>query len=97
VAFGQQVSTPIGLTNAERLTVWCPVVTSCALRLLGSFDPRSANFVPVHDPISASGRTTLSVGPGSLVLMLGAIAFPFVKLDVSVAQAAPRSFAIVTA
>jgi hypothetical protein len=90
------VSDAFGLTNADRLSIWCPALTSCALRLLGSHDTTSANFVPVHDATSAAARTTFSVGAGSKMLHLGDVAFAYVKLDLSAAQAAARTFTIIS-
>jgi hypothetical protein len=90
------VSGPFGMGNAGRLTIWCPELTSAALRLLVSHDTTSANFVPVHDASSAALRTTFSVGAGSKAVMIGDVAFAYAKIDLSVAQAAVRTFKVLS-
>jgi hypothetical protein len=96
VAQSAQVSGTFGLGNTGRLSVWCPVVTSCALRLLASHDTTSANFVPVHDSTSAAARTTFYIAAGSRMVQVGDVTFAYAKLDLDAPQAAARTFNIIT-
>jgi hypothetical protein len=94
---GDTVSTAFGLGNADRVAIWCPVVTACGIRLLGSFNQTSANFVPVaYDTTSAGARLSIDLGTGSKMVIVGNVGTAFAKLDLTAAQTAPRSFAVMS-
>lgn len=77
-----------------------PVVTSGDLLLRGSFDTTSANFVPALNPLAVtSAAWRAGVGPGSAacVLPLELVqGLAYAKLEMSVAQGAPRVFIVAT-
>lgn len=77
--------------------LWVPVVTSAVLYVLGSFDTTSANFVRLQKP-DGSADWTLAAGTGSKAVTLQDFGFtwPYLRLESSVAQAAVRSFAVVS-
>lgn len=90
------LSTQIQIPNTEKATLWCPTVTSCQVLLQGSFDTTSTNFVRAQNA-AGSGQWTFSVGVGSNCISLkDAGHFPYARLETTVAQAAVRSFAIIT-
>lgn len=90
------VSDQIQIPNTEKAVLWCPTVTSCQVLLQGSFDTTSANFVRVQNA-AGSGQWTFSAGVGSNCISLkDAGHFPYARLEATIAQAAVRSFAIIT-
>lgn len=90
------LSTQILIPNTERAVLWCPTVTSCQVLLQGSFDTTSTNFVRAQNA-AGSGAWTFSVGVGSnCISLMDAGHFPYARLETTVAQAAVRSFAIIT-
>lgn len=96
IALSGSLTGSIPIAGATQIGLWVPVVTSCQLFVLGSYDQSSANFTRLTN-IAGSGDWTLSVGPGSRSVSLvngGASAFPFIKMETSVAQAAVRNFFI---
>src|SRR4051812_30069854 len=94
------VSDAVDVTGAKFIAVWLPVVTSGQLLLRGSFDQTSANFVPIMNPNATpiASRWWADTGAGSAGVLLdwAAQAFPFIKLETSVAQAAVRSLAVIS-
>lgn len=94
------VSDLFALGNAqERAGVFCPVVDSCAINLLGSWDQTSGNAGRIQGSTPQnSGDLTLFTGPGSkwLSFPVEAMGAPFVQLQFGVAQSAVRSLCIVT-
>jgi hypothetical protein len=94
------VSDVFAVTGAKLFAVWVPTITSGQLLLRGSYDTTSANFVPILNPNATpiASRWWADVGPGSCAIVLDWVgqAFPFMKLETSVAQAAARSPIIIT-
>jgi hypothetical protein len=97
IAQSAQVSSVINLAGGHNFGLWAPVVDSCQLFLLGSWDAAAVpeTFVRLQNP-AGSGDWTFAVGPGSKAISLHDVAFPvpFLKVETSVAQTAVRSFAI---
>jgi hypothetical protein len=92
VASGATLSGVFGLRNtAGNVTVLCPVTTSCELRLLGGAD--AVTLRPVH--AVTGSRFTVPIGPGSRAQMLGQVPVVYAQLDLSVAQADNRTFAVI--
>lgn len=95
---GSQISDAVNITNAKRVDIWVPVVTSGpTLQLYGSFNTTSANFVPVETQLPNTG--TFPVVAGSRFISTGLIGEalpPHVKARLSVAQTAPRTLVFVT-
>lgn len=98
VLSGSTVTSPIGIGNAEKIGIWAPTVTSCQLFVQGAFNQTSANFVRLMEANLTSPRShfVFPVGPGSLGVMLESVvaAFPFIKLESSLAQTDTRTFGI---
>lgn len=78
------------------MSIFAPVITSCQVLLQGSFDQTSANFVRAQNS-QGSGQWTYSAGVGSNCINAKDVGyFPFARLETTIAQAAVRSFAVVT-
>lgn len=101
----QYVTIPLSGFVSETISVkgdglhglWVPVITSATLYVQGSFDTTSANFVRLQKP-DGSGDWTLAAGTGSKAVTLQDFGFtwPYLRIESSNAQAAVRSFAVVT-
>lgn len=91
------VSDTIDFQNALRATVWAPTVTSGTMFLQGSPDQTSANFTRMGN-LLGSGAWTWNVGPGSCCVALSDVfgGLRFARFEMSVAQAAVRSLAVIT-
>jgi hypothetical protein len=93
-----QISDAVNITNAKRVDIWVPTVTSGpTLQLYGSLDTTSANFVPVEAQLPNTG--TFPVGPGSRFISTGLIGEalpPQIKARLSVPQTEPRTLVFVT-
>lgn len=89
------VSDTVTIAGAQVVGIHCPVVTSCAMLVQGSYDTTSANFVRLQNP-QGSGDWTFNCGPGSKGICLnanniGQIGFPYMRVEVTIAQAAARA------
>lgn len=90
------VSGTFAIPNADRSSLYSPVVTSCQMFLQGSWDTTSANFARVQN-VAGSGDWTYGVGGGSKQISFGtAGAFPYVRIETDIAQSAVRSLTIMT-
>jgi hypothetical protein len=88
IASGAAVSGDVDLRGGRLHVIACPALTSGDLFLHGSFDTTSANFRKIQYPLlngPTSGDMRLATGPGSCVIL---------RLETSVAQAAPRVFSV---
>lgn len=94
---GQFVSGDISLIGADLAGLWCPTVTSCNLFIQGSFDTTSGNFVRMLQA-DGVGDFQLDVGVGSRCAGISEVAhaFPYLRIEASVAQTDVRSFVVVT-
>jgi len=91
------VSGAFSLKNTEQVAIWSPITTACSLMLLASFDTTSANYLPVHDPRSPTTRLAFGIGAGSKMIVFGNVLWAIsAKIQLSAAQTAPRSFAVIT-
>lgn len=95
IAQSASVSGDIAVTGADLFGLWCPIITSAAMFLQGNFDTTSANFVRLTNP-AGSGDWTFGVGPGSRAITLqdAAFPFPYLRVEVGVAQADVRTIAV---
>jgi hypothetical protein len=97
---GFAASSVFGLGAARKAALFIPVVTSCQMRLQGSIDQTSANFVTMQQSPPNSGDLVYNCDVGSKWFTIPAdFCAPFARLLSSVNQAAAavNSFAIVTA
>lgn len=91
-----KVSEIVHVIGAKTVSVWCPLVTSCQILALGSFDPTSANFTRIQNSVG-SGAWTYSAGVGSNCIGLEEIGyFPYLRFETTVNQAAITSLAVIT-
>lgn len=105
VSTSATVSGAFGLSAHRMVALWAPTVDSCELRLKGSYDQTSANFLRMDDTNidpGASGYTNeflWQVGAGSKGLLMSRNfdGTPFAKVELSVAQTSPRTLAVILA
>ena|SRR5258708_7239690 len=103
---GQQVADfPVRFGNEAAL--YCPAVDSCTAAIKASWDPTSANFLPlkVFNAPSSGGLSqtsladiVLPVGPGGAYFALDynlAAVLPYARVVLGVAQTAPRTLCMV--
>ena len=93
---GDTVSDDIALIGADLVGLWAPIVNSCQLFLQGNYGSQaSAEFVRIADP-SIFGDWTWPIGPGSAAIVISdpAHGFPFLRIELDVAQTDVRTFAI---
>lgn len=97
IALSAQVSSNIDLRQYPRITaIGVPGVTSGGLSVQGAFDSTSGSFAPLINVAQpGSGDLIFNTGPGSRMIM-GPItdAPPYLRLALSVPQAAVRTFTI---
>lgn len=96
VASGSAVSETIP-NNADNINgLWVPTVTSCQLFLQGSFDTTSANFVRIYDWTDPTTTWFFPTGVGSNAVPVVAptIPFPYLRVELSVAQTDPRTIVL---
>lgn len=96
VLSGQKVSDVVAIgRSVSDWGLWSPIVTSCEAYVKVSYDTTSANYARLQNP-AGSGDWTLAIGPGSNAIIpdYRLPVFTNVKLELSVAQADTRSFAI---
>ena len=97
VVSGGTVSEAFSLKNTEQVAIWSPITTACSLMILASFDTTSANYLPVHDPAAPTTRLAFGIGAGSKMIVFGDVLWAIsAKIELSAAQTAPRSFAVIT-
>lgn len=95
---GATVSGDIDLRKHVAEAIFATVMTSGDLLVQGSFDTTSANFVRLLEPHGAvaSGDLRIPFGVGSRFATFPRDSFtpPYMRLETSVAQTSPASFAI---
>ena len=97
VLSGDSVSDAFSLRNTSQIAIWSPITTACSLMILASFDTTSANYLPVHDPADPTARLAFGIGTGSKMIAFGEPLWAIsAKIQLSAAQTAPRSFAVIT-
>lgn len=100
VASGSNVSSLIALGNGKLQGIWAPVVDSgTVVKLKGSFDQTSANFVNLIDPDLDSGGTSFSTqwqwdtqGSEGVILSNPLSGFPYMKVETDLTQDDNRDF-----
>jgi len=96
---GSTVSSPVPVRGASDAFLFCPILSSGqVLALQASFDPTSANFVPVFDPRSAGGAVSLVVNSGPVGINIWEMVrgAGFIRLVTTPAQIADRTFLLET-
>lgn len=95
VASGDTVSEDIALIGARLVGMFVPTVDSCQMFLQGNYGQNSAEYVRVQNP-AGSGDFTVEIGPGSKAIALTdpLAPFPRARVELTVAQTEPRSFAL---
>lgn len=91
---GGTITEPIGIGNSAVIGVWPPLLDNTNVFIRGSFDTTSANFKRVLDFSSVGSPAVLQFGAGSYCAIIANVPFPYIKLETSAAQTAPRSFAL---
>ena len=99
VASGSSVSDTMDARGGHVHMIAVPALTSGDLFVQGSFESASGSFTRILLPVFAfptSGDLKFATGPGSRMIMWPQdLPTPsFIRLETSVAQAAPRSFTV---
>ncbi len=93
---GFQISGDVDLTKGVLHAIAVPTITSGDLLVRGSFDTTSANFWRIQKSEANSGALTYATGPGSVMVQTRDSMpwMPYVRLELSVAQADTRTMAM---
>lgn len=96
IALSGSVTGDIDLSKGHLEAIFCPVVTSGDLFVLGNWDTTSGNFTRLQKAQPNTGDLRFGTGPGSLMITgrRDETYPPFLRLETSVAQAAVRTFAL---
>ncbi len=97
VSSGGQLSGLVDIEGIQNIAIWSPVVTSCQMFFLGSFGQASANFIRIGDAETTVSHLEWNVETGSrTIAIIGHVSpYPFIKLELSVAQTDTRTFSII--
>ena len=97
IALSGSVTGDIGIIGSTVVGIHAPTVTSCQIFFQGNYNTTSAGFVRIGKK-DGTGDFSWDLGPGSNAVNLSEELSPFnhLRLETSVAQAAVRSFAILT-
>lgn len=91
---GDTVSNVVKVSNAARLALFAPGLTSCQAFIEAGTASSSAGMGRVWRTDGTS-LSAWNIGPGSGAIMLDGVAgFTYVRVGVSAAQTAPRSFTL---
>jgi hypothetical protein len=93
ISSGDTLSNYVGINNVKTaLGIWLPAITSCQVYLQGAYDTTSANFYRLQNA-AATSTFVLNAGAGSKVfpVPITQMSVPYIRLEVSAAQADTRS------
>lgn len=92
------LSGDIDLSNAREIVgIKFPVVNSGNVFVQGAFNTTSATFTRVQNTNVGSGDLNLIVEGGSKSVQVSDLrAWPFIRIETSIAQSAVRSLAVIT-